>query len=86
MEEETGMEELEGERESRIRKEGGWMKWLEESEKIWRIFDGEVINVANNAIGTVHNAPLSYAPGKEFHPLILVKPEIHGGQVKLERR
>ena len=47
-----------------------------------RIFDGEVNNVTNKTIGTVPNAPLASAPGKELHPPILGMLDIHGCQVK----
>ena len=42
-------------------------------------------NVSRNPIGTVPNALLASATGKELHPLILIMLEIHGGQVKRER-
>ena len=41
-------------------------------------------NVACNPIGTVPNALLSSAPGKELHPLILITLSIHGVQVVRE--
>ena len=41
--------------------------------------------VARNPLGTVPNAPLASAPGKEFHPPTLSMLEMHGGQVKRER-
>ena len=34
----------------------------------------------------VPNAPLASAPGNEFHPLILVMLDIHGGQVKIDMK
>ena len=48
--------------------------WME----VWRMG----YNVACNPIGTVPNAPLSSAQGKELHPPILSTLVIHGGQVK----
>ena len=42
-------------------------------------------NVARNPIGTVPNAPLASAPGKELHLPILSTLAIHGGQVKIDR-
>ena len=42
----------------------------------------ERYNGARNPLGTVPNAPLASVPGKELHPPILSKLEIHGGQVK----
>ena len=45
----------------------------------------ERYNVARNPLGTVPNAPLASAPGKELHPPILSMLAIHGGQVKRER-
>ena len=42
-------------------------------------------NGARNPIGTVSNAPLASAPGKELHPPILSTLEINGGQVKIDR-
>ena len=73
------------EREVRIRKEGrGGIKFIGETDKTRRRFDEEVTNVARNPIGTVPNAPLASAPGKEFHPPILGTLEIHGGQVNIE--
>ena len=42
-------------------------------------------NVARNPIGTVPNAPLAFATGKEPQPPILRTLVIHGGQVKIER-
>ena len=42
-------------------------------------------NVSRNPIGTVPNALLASATGKELHPLILIMLAIHGGQVKRER-
>ena len=42
-------------------------------------------NISHNPIGTVPNAPLASAPGKELHPPILSMLAIHGGQVKRER-
>ena len=45
----------------------------------------ERYNVAHNPLGTVPNAPLASAPGKELHPPILSMLAIHGGQVKRER-
>ena len=44
-----------------------------------------VYNVAHNPIGTVTNAPLVSAPGKELRPPILSMLVISGGQVKRER-
>ena len=43
-------------------------------------------NVACNPIGTVPNALLSSAPGKELHPLTLSMIDMHGGQVKIYRQ
>ena len=40
-------------------------------------------NVAHNPIGTMPNAPLASAPGKELHPPKLSTVAIHGGQVKI---
>ena len=42
-------------------------------------------NVARNPIGTVPNAPLASAPGKELHTPILNMIAIYGGLVKRER-
>ena len=42
-------------------------------------------NVARNPIGTVPNAPLSYVPGKDIHPPILIMVAMHGVHVKRER-
>ena len=42
-------------------------------------------NLVRNPIGTVSNAPLASAPGKELHPPILSTLEINGGQVKIDR-
>ena len=44
-----------------------------------------IYNLARNPIGTVPNALLASASGKELHPPILITPAIHGGQVKRER-
>ena len=41
-------------------------------------------NVARNPIGTVHNAPLASALGKELQPPILSTLEIHWGRIKRE--
>ena len=40
-------------------------------------------NVARNPRGTVPNAPLASAPGKELHPPILRTLLVHGCQVKI---
>ena len=45
----------------------------------------ERYNVAHNPLGTVPNAPLASAPGKELHPPILSMLAMHGCQVKKDR-
>ena len=40
---------------------------------------------SNVTLGTVHNAPLASAPGREYHPLIFGTLGAHGGKVKRER-
>ena len=64
MGEEIGKQELEGDRDQDTegQKEGGR---LEEPDNIRQILGGEVIDVAHNPLGTVPNAPLASAPGKE---------------------
>ena len=57
---------------------------LEETEKIRRRLGGEVINEVHNTLGTVPNASLASALGKEYHPPILGTLWDHGGQVKIE--
>ena len=42
-------------------------------------------NISHNPIGTVPNAPLASAPGKELHPSILITLAVHGSQVKIDR-
>ena len=39
-------------------------------------------NVAYDPLGTVHNAPITSAPGEELHPPILSILSIHGGHIK----
>ena len=41
--------------------------------------------VSHNPLGTVFNAPLASATGKELRPPILNMLYIYGGQVKRER-
>ena len=64
----------------------GWKEvvLLGSLENIWQRLGVELINLSCNPIGKVPNAPLSSAPGKEYHPLILGKIGAHGGQVKRE--
>ena len=42
-------------------------------------------NTSCNPIGTVPNAPLASAPGKELHPPIFSMIGMHRGQVNRER-
>ena len=41
--------------------------------------------MANNSTGTVPNAPIACAPGKDLRPPKSRVIEIHGGQIKRER-
>ena len=42
-------------------------------------------DVARNPLGTVPNAPLASAPGKELHPPKLRMLAMYGGHIKRER-
>ena len=70
------------ERESRIGKDGGRET---EMTRRTRDYQTEILrirhNLARNPIGTVTNAPLDSAPGKQFHPPILSLIAMNGGQV-----
>ena len=39
-------------------------------------------NVAYDPLGTVHNAPITSAPGEEPHPPVLSMLSMHGGHIK----
>ena len=57
----------------------------EEPETFDRGLVDEIYNVERRPLGTLPDAPLTSAQGKELHPPILSMLAMHGGQVKRER-
>ena len=70
-------------RNSRVGEDDGeGMIWSKNQRRFGGGLAGWRYRVARRPPGTVPNAPLSSAPGKELHPLTLSMLEMHGCQVK----